>query len=237
MSNYDPTQAMQDEIDRRMKEREKEQKRKDLERQKEKRTEDFNKGLEKLAERVLQYEGKKDTSTYFFLKNFLDLALQLKDLMEDLSAVEDALSCLSDAIGFLDNAISLDEQFVDESLANEYTFFKRLKARRKNRRARRNCKHRMKVITNNLMSKLNMSQELVDSMNKMSVKLKKDTDKRLAKQAKERAKSGAPAPTGPSASDEYLASIRAKKGGSAPSNTGAATTPSGSGDGDNYDDI
>ncbi len=215
----DSFERVKADIERKKEEQREKLKQEQLKQEKEKREKDFNDGLMRLAEQVMAYENRQDDPTYFLLKTFLDLAVEMREMINNLNSISIAMTCLSDAIGFIDNSMRLDDALYDESLSVKYGFFQRLKQRRKQKKVIRNNTARIQSLIANMSMKYDMSASMMDAMRSLGVKIKAKSEKAAAKSKKKSAKraaaNGAPVQQAPSKGDEFLAQLRAKKGGEA----------------------
>ena len=145
--------------------------------------EKFDQSIEELADRALEAmetRGKEDPITEL-LVNFLEVAIEMKDTMQTLEAINGAMQCVTDAIQFLDNALSMDQLMIESTMQHQYGFFARLKHKRQAKRAIRNHKNRMKQIVTNLEMKMEMAKSMVAIMKEFSVSMKKMSDKKKKK--------------------------------------------------------
>lgn len=201
-------------------------------RQKEQRQKDFDKRVVQLADKAIEFAQKRgqDDGLTVLLVNFLDVALQMKNLMETMSAINVAMECLSDAIGFLDAAIDFDNYLMDESLMHNYSLFQRWKQKRKMRKTIKNNYGRMVAISNGLAMKYKMATDMMKSLSTVGEKLKKVVSKTASKKAKQSQKTGKPVEQ--TAAQAFLAE-RMKANGVAPT----AEVSSSSSDDSGIDDI
>ena len=197
--------------------------------------ENFDARLVALADKTIEFAEKRgqDDSITVMLTTFLDLALNLKDVMESLSAITDAMSCLTEAIDFIDSVIDFDVSIMDGSLTHNYGFFARWKMRRKMNKTLRNNVGRLKTVGQGLVFKYKLAQGMMDSLSKVSTKLKISMGKTAKVKAKKAKKTGVA--TGPSPAEKFIAERMAAKGKD-------IKTDSGTGDGassgaSSYDDV
>ncbi len=219
----------------------KDREKKRIEEEKKRRNAEFQKGLKNLAERIIERENDEDKTIYYMLRAFLDMAINVQDLMKDLDSINVAMGCLTDAISFLDLSVELDQQLLGETTAVNYSFFKRWKMRRQTRKAVSNVKKRMNAIVTGLMGKFQMAQVMTEAMSKGAKTLNVKMSKVTAKTSKRAAKRGTTdeIAANTARSDEYLNSIRGASSGdgstgSAPSNNAGGNSNSGS---DNWGDV
>lgn len=148
------------------------------------RSQQFDKRIEGLAnqavDRMLEY-GEEDYLTQM-LTTFLDLAIQLKETMKSLSAINLAMECLDDAVKFMDDSMKSDEELMQGWRAENYGFFARLKKKREMKKAIRNNVGRMQMTVDGLMLKYQMATDITvalqNAMGKMTAKMKKQRAKK-----------------------------------------------------------
>jgi len=182
MQVYDPNAELQSDLEK-MK----------LERQRKNRSEQFDKRLVDLANKAVDFRIKYGDEHYLteLMVTFLDVALQLKEVIEVLAAVNVAMECLSDAIGFIDAAISFDEQLFKESTEQKYGFFARMRRRRLAKRAMRNNVGRMKSMVQGLMDKYKMAIGITTSLKNSCAKMQKVMSSKSMANKKGKAAGGA----------------------------------------------
>ena len=211
-----------------------------LKEQRENQQKQFEDKILELADKVILFEqtrGEQDSLT-ILLATFLDAAIEMRDLMETMTAINVAMECLTEAISFMDSAINFDTVLVQGTLAENHGFIARWKARRQMKKAINNNIGRMKQVSDGLVMKFKMVQTTISSMSTVADKLKGFMAKSTAKKAKASAKNGTVSTT-PSRASALLAERRAAAGGSsAPAAVGgsAPSAPTGSGAG-SIDDI
>lgn len=169
-------------------------------REKENRQKEFDKKILTLADKAIEYENK-DENLYALLESFLEVALEMKNLMESMSAINVAMETISDAVGFLDAAIEFDNVLMDDSLQHSYGFFSRLKLKAKMRKTIRNNRGRMLAIANSLQMKYTMATDMMKALTKVSSGLKGA----IAKKNKKNVKKGGDANAAPSAAQLFMA--------------------------------
>lgn len=161
-----------------------EQDKQDNERLRVERSQQFDRRIEGLAnqavDRMLEY-GEEDYLTQM-LTTFLDLAIQLKETMKSLSAINLAMECLDDAVKFMDDSMKSDEMLMKSWRAENYGFFARLKKKREMKKAIRNNVGRMQMTVDGLMLKYQMATDITaalqSAMGKMTAKMKKQRAKK-----------------------------------------------------------
>ena len=218
----------QQEIERLRKQQEEEMKRNELQAQREQ----FDEGLNRLADLAVEYQTtRQDDSITDLLTTFLDVALEMQEMMQTVEAVNLAMQCVNEAINFLDTANKMDEDMITATMETKYNVFTYWKQKIRNQQAIRNHRNRIRNFANNLGMKFDMARGMVDAM--------QDFAKSLNRTAKRQKKKGGGA--GPSSRAQAFMAERAKargvqaptfEGGGAPQ--GGAPAASGSGD---YSDI
>lgn len=217
-----------------------------LERERDNKKKHFDAKLEKLAQTTVDFEQKygKDHDMTTLLTTFLDVALEMKNLMETMTAINVAMECINDAIQFLDTAIDFDNVMMDQALDKNYGFWARVRHKRKMKKTIRNNIGRMRQIADGLKMKYSMATDMMKALSGVSTRLKtsitKSKKKQEAKAEKARAK-GEVVLTTPSPAELYLDDYKKRNGisdGAAEDDTAAsATAASGSSDVSSIDDI
>lgn len=149
--------------------------------------EHFDAKITQLADLALEYgreRGEQDPVTQLLVA-FLDVAMEMKDLMKTAESVTVAMQCVEEAISFLDETNTMSNQMLESTVRQKYTFWARMKQRRLHRRAMRNHRNRMKAFAEGLQAKYDMAQEMVKSMKRFATDLQKSFNK------KKRGKKGA----------------------------------------------
>lgn len=163
-----------------------------LQRERTRRSQQFDAKLKELANKAVDFRIKYGEENYLteLMMTFLEVATQLKEVVEVLSAVNVAMECLSDAIGFIDAAISFDEKLFDESLQQKYGVLARWKRRRKARKAIRNNVGRVQAIVEGITMKYQMAIEVMGSLKAACVKMQKCMKKKSLAGKKDKASKG-----------------------------------------------
>ena len=162
------------------------------ERARKQRSAQFDAKLKELANKAVDFRLKYGENNYLteLMMTFLEVATQLKEVVEVLSAVNVAMECLSDAIGFIDAAISFDEKLFDDSLQQKYGVLARWKRRRKARKAIRNNVGRVQAIVEGITMKYQMAIEVMGSLKTACVKMQKCMKKKSLAGKKDKASKG-----------------------------------------------
>ena len=218
-----------------------------LERERNNKQKNFDTKLEKLTKTAVEFEQKygKDHDMTVLLVTFLDVALEMKNLMETMTAINVAMECMNDAIQFLDTAIDFDNMMIEQSLDQNYGFFARMRHKRKMKKAIRNNIGRMRQIADGLKMKYSMATDMMKALSGVSSQLKtsivKSKKKKEAKAEKARKKGLPVEEVTPTAAELYIADYK-KRNGLDDGEEGTEKTPdtatgSGSSDVSNIDDI
>jgi len=159
-----------------------------LERARKQRSAQFDAKLKELANKAVDFRLKYGENNYLteLMMTFLEVATQLKEVVEVLSAVNVAMECLSDAIGFIDAA----ERLFDDSLQQKYGVLARWKRRRKARKAIRNNVGRVQAIVEGITMKYQMAIEVMGSLKTACVKMQKCMKKKSLAGKKDKASKG-----------------------------------------------
>ncbi len=178
-------------------------------REKENRQREFDQKILVLADKAIEFEHK-DENLYVLLESFLEVAIEMKNLMDSMSAINIAMETISDAVGFLDAALAFDDVLMNDSLQENYGFFARLKLKAKMRKTIRNNRGRMLAIANSLQMKYTMATDMMQALTKVSTGLKGSIAKKNKKKAK---KGGNSTATTPSAAQLFMAERKKTNGG------------------------
>ena len=210
-------------------------------REKERKEQHFEEGLSKLVDKVIEEELKaqqnqgQQTIIGEVLMTFLDVALEMKEMMKTMQAINVAMECLGDAIGFLDQALEFDNQLISNSLEVKYGFFQRWKQKQQQKKAMKNNMHRMEMVVQSITMKYQMATSMMDMFGSMNTKLHKMMNLRMEKRQKAKKVETTVSSNADSPARKMIAEAMASRGltpTTAPS--APATAPSVSG-GDNSD--
>lgn len=205
-------------------------KKKERERELQKKRESFGVKIDTLADRVINYMQDPQYGPDHFLtklmKNCLAIAISVKELTENLTAIYGAMDTVTDAIGLIDDLVNLDGGQMEALVGTEYTVFSRFKAWRTARKARRNQKRRMKMVVSNIKLKLDIANDMLVSMGRMAVDMEKMFN------GGKKGKTDPNADAGLSAADKYIMDRAAATGttvntGSTGGGAPAPSAPSG----------
>ena len=158
-----------------------EKKERELEQQRKK--EEFDKKLVTLAETAIRYENT-NPEMYELLENFLQVAIQLKGVMETVSAINVAMETLSDAVEFIDAALDYDSSLMDLANSKKYGFWQRLKMQWQMNKTINNNRGRVKAIAKSLEMKYKMATDMQKMLTGVSKKLTKSITKNNKKKSK-----------------------------------------------------
>lgn len=163
-----------------------EEEKKENERLRAERSQQFDRRVEVLAnqavDRMLEY-GEEDYLTQM-LTTFLDLAIQLKEMVKSLSAINLAMECLDDAVKFMDDSMNMDELLMKSWRAENYGFFARLKKKREMKKAIRNNVGRIQTAVDGLMLKYQMATDMTTGLQRAMIQINEKMKKQRAKKKK-----------------------------------------------------
>lgn len=212
-----------------------------LERERKQKMQEYDGKIMGLAEKTIEFietYGEEDFRPQMLL-SFLDVALEMKDVIKMLDGINVAMSCIFEAISFIDTAINFDTALQEGSLEQSYGFFARWKRKRRMRRVIRNNQNRMNVAIDNILGQQKMAQDISESLRASCTRMRLTMNKRDEKRKKQEEKKIAqgkatPAPAGPSKAQALIAELMKARGtgqesgaGSAPSVPSAGTKPAG----------
>lgn len=167
------------EIEKAKKKQEKELKKTEMEESKA----EFNERLDNLATLAIDYEqtrGLEDPITQLIM-SFLNIALEMQEMMQTVEAVSLAMQCVNEAIVFLDTANKMDEVMLDTTLETKYNIFTVWKQKIQHRRAINNHKKRIKSFARSLGLKFDMARAMVDAMQDFAKSIQKTSIKQQKK--------------------------------------------------------
>lgn len=193
---------------------------------------EFEDKINLLADKALEYQSK-DENLYLLLESFLEVAIEMKKLMDSMNAINVAMEAISDAVGFLDAALDFDSVFMDQSLQNNYGFFARMKLKHKYHKTIKNNRGRMLAISKSLEMKYTMASDMMKALSNVSSGLKKSIEKSNKKMKKDVGGKS----EGNSAAKSYLEQRKKELGGEFEDTSSAPTTPSSSGSVSDISDI
>lgn len=207
-----------------------------LEREKKQKLQEYDEKIAGLAQKAIDFiteYGQEDFRSQM-LVSFLDVALEMKDVIKMLDGINVAMACIFEAISFIDTAINFDTALQSESLATKYGFFARLKHKRRIRKVIRNNQNRLNVAIDNILGQQKMAQDISESLRASCTRMRMTMDRRSAKRKKTEEKmiakgKAAPAPAGPSKAQIMIAELMKARGVSADAGQDAPETSGGSG--------
>ena len=189
----------------------------------------FNARIDAIADKIIEFR-ERNAEEYLIemLTTFLDVALDMRDLMDALEATSQGMQCIATAVGFIDEMLDFNMGMFETSLEHDYSFWKRVKQKRRIKKAIRNNAGRMKMVVKNMAGQLTFARNLVDEMKNVTAQLKKTTGKKSKKGE----------PIGGKAESYVKQRLSEREGtGAASPAASAPTAPSGGGSVDNIDDI
>ena len=135
--------------------------------------------LEELAE-TIEKTAQRHGQDYFMvdiLTMFLDVSIKMKEVMEMMSSMNMVMELFGDATSFIDQSIQLQSDIMSETTAVKYNFWTRITSYFRNKRIIRNNINRITSISNNILVKYEMANQMCNSLQKVSYKLKGMTKK------------------------------------------------------------
>lgn len=183
--------------------------------QKQQNEQRFNARLDELAiatDRMERERGAEDHLTVL-MQAFLEVALELQDMMQTINSISTAMECLSDAISFIDDAINFDKILFQQSAAQPHGFFARQRSRKLMKKAIRNNTGRMYELAESMVYKYKMVIGLSDAMQDACMKMKSVMGKQADKRKKKLAALPSAEPAAKSArTKSFIHSVKVKKG-------------------------
>lgn len=179
----------------------------------------FDKKLTELANKAVKFEqqyGPEDPFTVI-INTFFEGALALREVMEQISAMNLAMDCFGDAMSFMDGALDFDNQVMQASMQKDHGFFARIKARNEKKKAMANFQGRVMSIFNNII----MNYEMITSMSTGMLKLSGKIKKKVGKLNKKAPAPSAGTPGAPSSARSFL-----EKNGAGSDSGAGAPSPS-----------
>ena len=174
----------QEEQEKRKQENAQQQKLRQMEEQKQQYEERIATLTERATERYLKHG--EDDDMYQLLEVFLNVALEMKEMMDKLTDFNMAFSFVFDAIQFFDESLNFDMDIMEGSLETNYGVGARWRRRREMRRAIRNNKGRVKQMVQNMQAKYKMAITMSDSMVKAFSGFSKGFKRKNAKRKKKK---------------------------------------------------
>lgn len=203
---------------------------------------DIDKKIADLAEKTVDFimdYGKEDFRSELMM-SFLDVALEMRETIEMMSAINIAMSCIFSTIEFIDEAINFDQELQEASLNNKYGFFARLKNKRRLKKVIKNNQNRINVAIDNILGQKQMAEYISESLRKAVMKMKISIGKQNEKRAKQAAKKNLPSKGttafgGESKASKLIEEIMKRRMGDDYAKSAPSAAASGSGDVDNSD--
>lgn len=191
----------------------------------------FDARIDAIADKIIEFR-ERNAEEYLLemLTTFLDVALDMRDLMDALEATSQGMQCIATAVGFIDEMLDFNMSMFETSLEHNYGFFARWKQKRRIKKAIRNNAGRMKMVVKNMTGQLTFARNLVDEMKNVTVQLRKST----AQKGKKGEPIGGKAE---SYVKSRMESRAAEKNGTSDSSAPAAPAPEKSGEDVGIDDI
>ena len=164
-----------------------EQERKLKEQQEQARQEQLDAFDQRIADLAAMIEKNQDLAEDDFninviLIQFLEVALNLKKVMDMCHSIEKVLSCVAEATSFIDSSMKFSDEIFAQMNTEKYGFFARLKQKITIRRTIQNHMGRMKSIIDRVEGMMSISNimstefaKLAKRMGKSKAKKKKQT--------------------------------------------------------------
>ena len=190
---------------------------------------EFNQRIDIIADKIIEFR-ERNAEEYLIemLSTFLDVALDMRDLMDALEATSEGMQCIMAAIGFVDEILDFNTGMFRTSLEHNHSWWQRQKEKRQIKKAFKNNVGRMKTIADQMSSQVKFARTMMNEMKNVTTQLKKTTSK------KDKKKKGAPAVSG--RAEDYIQSRlhdrNAESGGN-----GESYTPTAKGGTDDISDI
>lgn len=211
----------------------------------------FSQRRQELEDRAVQLtleRGREDYLTQM-LTMFLDVTIQMEDMINTLNDVSKAMQCITEAMTCMDSILDTTYEALDETTKSNHGWRERWKKKKKIKRAMRNNEGRMIEIVNMLESTHKMAFGMQNSFQKstvrMQAKLAKQAEKQRKMQEKQRKNNGGVEPMPSKAQqliDKRVSEVSSGAGGagdvcdgSAPG--GAAAPAAGGSSVGSFDDI
>lgn len=159
----------------------------------------FEEKIEELANRAAEfYEkyGEEDWRTSL-LVNFLDMSLQMQDIIEVVQSFNIANEIIFGALGLMNTSLEMSNGFMVDLATQQQSSFKRKMIYRK---ALRNNRKTVKAMVSQMMVSIEMASLTAGMYEGLSVSIASMMDKMNGKRAKEKAKAQKKAGEGGSAS-------------------------------------
>ena len=204
----------------------------------------FSARRQELEDRAVQLtleRGREDYLTQM-LTMFLDVTIQMEDMINTLNDVSKAMQCITEAMTCMDSILETTYEALDDTTKINHGWRERRKKKKKIKLAMRNNEGRMIEIVNMLESTHKMAYGMQDSFRKsterMQAKLAKQAEKQRKIQAKRLKSSGGVAPQPSKAQQLIDKRVSEVAGGGAGD---GASAPTGGANGapstDSFDDI
>ena len=167
----DSLSLLNDEIASEHQQREKEK----LARAKEQSKIDFRNKQEQLLNQLIELEQEYGSDYYLveMLSTFYEASVEMENVMKSMESVNMAMECVTEALSFLDATVQFDQRLMDQSNAQNYGLFARIKMKRQMSKTRRNNIGRMKAMVNGLMFKYKMMTDMVKSLKSFATTMNK----------------------------------------------------------------
>ncbi|MDE6293347.1 MAG: hypothetical protein K2L88_01845 [Clostridiales bacterium] len=146
----------------------------------------FSERRQELEDRAVQLtleRGREDYLTQM-LTMFLDVTIQMEDLISTLNDVSKAMLCITEAMTCMDSILETTYEALDETTKVSHSWRERRKKKKKIQRAMRNNEGRMIEIVNMLESTHKMAFGMQSTFQKSTARMQAKLAKQAAKQRK-----------------------------------------------------
>ena len=175
----------------------------------------YDNKIEELAQTIednIQRHGQ-DYFMVDILTMFLDVSIKMKDVMEMMSSMNMVMELFGDAVAFIDESMELQSNIMQDTGKVKYNLWTRITGYFQTRRIIRNNINRVTSMSQNILIKYRMANDMVTALQGVSVKLKTMTNKIGKKSSKLSAKKNGGAGSAQySDAEKYLNARRSAKG-------------------------
>ena len=136
---------------------------------------DFRNKQDQLLNQLIHLEQEYGSDYYLveMLSTFYEASVEMENVMKSMEAVNMAMECITEALSFLDATVQFDQQLMEQSNRQSYSFAARMKMKRQMRQTRKNNIGRMKAMVNGLMFKYRMMTDMVKSLKSFATTMNK----------------------------------------------------------------
>ncbi len=139
---------------------------------------EFDARIDAIADKIIEFR-ERGAEEYLIemLTTFLDVALDMRDLMDALEASSQGMQCIATAVGFIDEMLDFNMGMFEMSTNHNYGFWQRRREAKKIKKAIKNNVGRMKMVVKNMSGQVDFAKELVNEMKNATGKLRKKMGK------------------------------------------------------------